>query len=185
MTQVESISAETIENLLAAYISERNSSARYVAYAVEADKEGYLGVGSLFRAVAHSEQVHATNHAKVLRKFGADLEVRAQEMRVRSTRENLSTAMHSEQDERDQMYPEYAEQAKADGCEAALRSFDSASDAEEEHALMFAAALDSMDDYRERTEYFVCMACGCLVTGRNFRRCVLCGAKRETFDKIE
>ena len=101
MAKVESISNQTISNLLAAYSSERNASARYIAFAVQADKEGYLGVGSLFRAVAHSEQVHASNHARVLRKYGAELDFSVCPFEVKSTEENLHAALAGEEEERD------------------------------------------------------------------------------------
>ncbi len=185
MSKGEAVSTETLENLLAAYNCERNASARYTAFAVQADKEHFLGAGSLFRAIAHSEQVHATNHARVLRKFGAELELRAQPVHVRSTNENLATALQCEQDERDQMYPEYADEARRDHCEEAVKAFESASDAEEAHAMMFAAALESLDDYRERSEYYVCTVCGWVSTGKNFKKCVLCNNPRDRFDKIE
>lgn len=185
MPKGEALSTQTLENLLAAYNCERNASARYIAFAVQADKESFHGVASLFRAIAHSEQVHATNHARVLRNFGADLDLKVLPLRVKTTSENLSTALRGEQVERDQMYPEYADQARAEHCDDAVTSFEIASDAEEAHALMFAAALDGLDDYRDRSEYYVCARCGWVTTGKNFKRCVLCNNLRERFDKVE
>ena len=93
MSQLQTESHETIENLLTAYSGERNTAARYIAFAVQAEKEGYLGIASLFRAVAHSEQVHATNHARALRKLGAELEIRVLPLDVKNTAENLRTAL--------------------------------------------------------------------------------------------
>jgi len=179
------VSAETIENLKAAYNGERNATARYIAFAVQADKEGFLGVGSLFRAIAHSEQIHATNHARVLRKLGGDLDLNVQPLEVRTTSDNLRTALRGEQDEVDQMYPQFSEQARKDGCQDAVETFDSASDAESVHALMFAAAMESLEDYSERATYYVCMMCGWVSTGPNFVRCVLCNNPKDRFDKVE
>ncbi len=185
MSKVESISAETIHNLLAAYIGERNASGRYTAFAVQADKEGYHGVGSLFRAVAHSEQVHATNHARVLCKFGAELDLNVEPLQVKNTVENLRASMLGEINERDRMYPQFMEQARCDQCEEAVEVFDSASDGEAVHAMMFAAALESLEDYRERSAYLVCMVCGWVSTGVNFKRCVLCNCSKDRFERIE
>ncbi len=179
------LSTPTVENLLAAYNGERNAAARYAAFAIQAEKEGFAGIGSLFRAVAHSEQIHATNHARVLRKLGADLDVTLDHPEVRTTGENLLIAVQGEEDERDQMYPEFAAQARTDKCPEAVRSFEQAADAEAVHALMFGAALESMEDYRERTTYYVCTNCGWVSTGANFKRCIICHAPRESFDKIE
>jgi rubrerythrin len=185
MSKVESISAETIHNLLAAYIGERNASGRYAAFAVQADKEGYHGVASLFRAIAHSEQVHATNHARVLLKFGAELDLNVEPFQVRSTIENLRAALRGEVNARDQMYPQYMEQARNDQCDEAVEVFDSASDGESVHAMMLVTALEGLEDYRERSTYFVCTACGWVCTGVNFKRCVLCNSNKDRFERIE
>jgi rubrerythrin len=185
MTKVESVSRETVSNLLAAYISERNAAARYIAFAVQADKEGYLGVGSLFRAVAHSEQVHATNHARILRKYGAELDLSVHPCEVKTTAENLRCAISGEEDERDQVYPAYLDQAQKELCSDAGEVFDLALDAEAVHAMMFMTALDGLEDYRERTLYNVCTDCGWVCSGVNFRHCVLCNSAKERFEQID
>lgn len=66
-----------VSNLLAAYESELNAHARYKAYAVKAEAEGMLGAASLFRAAARAEQIHAGNHARVIRHMGAKLRLRS------------------------------------------------------------------------------------------------------------
>ncbi len=185
MAHREAVSTETLENLLAAYNCERNASARYTAFAVQADKEELHGVASMFRAVAHSEQVHATNHARVLRRHGADLELHVLPLSVRTTNENLALALKCEQDEHDQMYPAYIEQAHTDRWSDAASTFQTASQAEKAHALMFAGAIEELRDLRDRAEYFVCMSCGWVSTGRNFRKCSLCSNTRDGFDRIE
>ena len=183
MTEMERIASETLENLLAAYIGERNASARYIAFAVQADKEKLFGVGSLFRAVAHSEQVHATNHARVLLKYGAELDLTVQAMEVRSTVENLRASFRGELDEREQMYPSYAKQAKLDLCPEAQHSFRMAAEGEAVHAMLFITALENIEEYRERSAYDVCMVCGWVCSGIHFRRCVLCDASRDKFEQ--
>ena len=62
----------TLENLQAAFNGESNAHARYLAFADKADQEGYGEVGSLFRAAAKAEEVHAANHAVVIKKLGED-----------------------------------------------------------------------------------------------------------------
>ena len=48
--------ATTISNLLAAFDGESNANAKYVAFAVKADADGWHGAASLFRAAAQAEQ---------------------------------------------------------------------------------------------------------------------------------
>ena len=61
---------QTLKNLLAAFNGESNASARYAAFAVKADEEGYLKVASLFRAASRAEQIHAANHSASYREIG-------------------------------------------------------------------------------------------------------------------
>ena len=64
-------SATTLENLQAAFNGESNANARYLAFAKQAQSEGYGEVASLFRAAARAEKIHATNHAAVIEELGA------------------------------------------------------------------------------------------------------------------
>lgn len=185
MSHFETETHETIENLISAYSGERNTAARYIAFAVQADKEGYLGIASLFRAVAHSEQVHATNHARALRELGAELHINVLPLDVKNTAENLRTALQGEGDESEQMYPEFADHARAEHCDAAVDTFESASEAEASHAHMFAMALDNLNDHCERSVYYVCTLCGWVSTSASFKRCVLCNNPKEHFDRID
>ena len=63
---------KTVENLLAAYQGESNAHAKYTAFAVKADTDGWHGAASLFRACARAEQIHATNHARVIKQLDGD-----------------------------------------------------------------------------------------------------------------
>ena len=73
-TVVATENENAISNLLAAYEGELNSHARYKAYAAKAEAEGMSGAASLFRAAARVEQIHAGNHARVIRHMGAKQE---------------------------------------------------------------------------------------------------------------
>ena len=63
-----------VSDLVAAYEGELNAHVRYKAYAVRAEAEGMNGAASLFRAAARAEQIHAGNHARVIRHMGGDVE---------------------------------------------------------------------------------------------------------------
>src|SRR5512138_2292721 len=63
--------SKTLDNLQAAFNGESNAKARYLAFAQKAETEGYGKVASLFRAAARAEDIHANNHAEVIRKLGA------------------------------------------------------------------------------------------------------------------
>jgi rubrerythrin len=72
MASAGTVAATTLTNLQAAYGGESNAHAKYTAFALKASEEGFQDVASLFRAAARAEQIHAENHARVMRKLGAD-----------------------------------------------------------------------------------------------------------------
>src|ERR1035441_3646768 len=106
MASTATVSATTLANLQAAYEGESNACAKYTAFAVKAVEEGFMDVASLFRAAARAEQIHAENHARVIRKFGADPKCTIHEVTVGSTAENLAAAIAGEEYERDVMRSE-------------------------------------------------------------------------------
>ncbi len=62
----------TIKNLLAAFEGESNAHVKYIAFADRADEDGLHGAASLFRAAGRAEQIHAANHARVIKQLGAE-----------------------------------------------------------------------------------------------------------------
>jgi rubrerythrin len=82
MASTATVSATTLANLQTAYEGESNARAKYTAFAVKAVEEGFMDVASLFRAATRAEQIHAENHARVIRKFGADPKCTIQKARL-------------------------------------------------------------------------------------------------------
>ena len=103
----------TIRNLLTAFEGESNAFAKYLAFAAKADEDGLHGVASLFRAAGRAEQIHAANHARVIKQLGGDVRCEIHKVEVRSTLENLKTALGGELHEAEVMYPEYLAEASA------------------------------------------------------------------------
>ena len=132
----------TLENLQAAYNGESNASAKYLEFSKQADKEGYAGVASLFRAASRAEQVHATKHATVIKSLGGTPTAKIEPAAVKSTKENLEAAIAGESYERDAMYPQFIGRARADRSKDAIESFNYAKTAEAEHAVLYADALE-------------------------------------------
>ena len=97
MPQIPTENATTIDNLLAAFEGESNANAKYVAFAVKADADGWHGAASLFRAAAQAEQIHAANHARVIRQLGGEACCEIHAVHVKTTLENLKAALAGEQ----------------------------------------------------------------------------------------
>ncbi|WP_414468520.1 rubrerythrin family protein [Methanobacterium sp. ACI-7] len=161
----------TKENLKEAFTGESEANRKYLAFAKKADEEGFLQVARLFRAAAYAETVHAHNHMHFM---GA----------IKNTEDNLKTAIEGEVAEFKEMYPAMIEQAKEEGEEGALWSFDVANKVEEIHAGLYQNALDNLGENVE-SFYYVCNFCGNTVEKEAPEICPVCGAPKKEFKKIE
>jgi rubrerythrin len=166
-TQILIENEVTLRNLQAAYGGESNAHAKYSAFAVKADAEGLHGAASLFRAAARAEQIHATNHARVIRQLGSEPTATIHRNEVNSTLENLNEARAGERYEIDSMYPEFIREAKGHNNTAAVRTLEWALEAEKAHARLFSEAIAVLD-------------AGWLIAARNFYVCTACGYTSET-----
>lgn len=164
----------TIENLKNAFAGESKANRRYLAFAQKAEQEGFTQVAKLFRAAAGAETIHALNHLRIIGE-------------IKSTTENLNSAISGETFEFTKMYPEYLSVAKKEENRQAVWSFDMANKVEQVHAGLFSKALDALKNKKElpKTDYYVCQVCGQTVEGEAPDKCPICGAPRTKFSKVE
>ena len=175
----------TLENLQAAYNGESNAHARYLAFAQQADKEGYGKAASLFRAAAKAEEIHARNHAEVIKKMGGTPEAKIETPDVKSTKENLQAAIKGESYERDVMYPAFLKVARADRNKDAIQTFNYAKTAEAEHAKLYAEALNNLPQMKGAgQEYYVCTVCGYTTVKMDFSKCPSCFSPKHKYEKV-
>ncbi len=175
----------TLQNLQTAYNGESNAHARYLAFAQKADQEGYAQAAALFRAAARAEQIHAANHAVVIKKLGAAPEAKIETTVLKTTKENLEAAVKGETYERDVMYPEFIKQARADKNTEAIQTFNMAKSAEAEHAKLYTgAAADPSKMKAKGVKYEVCTVCGYTVTKVDFAKCPSCFSPKEKYESV-
>lgn len=160
----------TTQNLMDAFAGESQANRKYLAYAKQAEKEGYHQVAKLFRAAAEAETVHAHTHLKTL---GG----------IKSTTENLKDAIAGETHEFKTMYPAMIETAQKEGEKAAERSFRYANEVEEVHANLYQNALDNMENLEE-VDYYVCSVCGYTCESEPPAKCPVCNAVSKAFFKV-
>jgi rubrerythrin len=163
--------SNTREELQKAFAGESQANRTYLAFARQADKEGFPQVARLFRAAAEAETVHALNHLRALEG-------------VKSTRENLLAALEGELHEFNEMYPQMMAIAAAEGDTRALKSFQYAHEVEERHAALFEKALKTLGDLG-LTPLFVCSVCGDTVEGEPPEKCRVCGTAKKFFQRID
>jgi len=165
---------KTDENLKAAFAGESQANRMYLAFAKKAEEEGYPQIAMLFKAAAQSETVHALNHLQVMG-------------HVKSTSDNLGTAVSGETYEFKKMYPEFIEDANKDGNKKAIVSFDYANKVEQIHAVLYQKALDALKNKQQpaKAQYWVCPLCGNTFENSTPDFCPICATKKEKFMKIE
>jgi rubrerythrin len=176
---------KTLDNLQAAFNGESNATARYLAFAKKADADGLAPVASLFRAAARAEEIHAANHAKVIRALGGVPEAKVEKPAVGDTQENLAAAIKGESYERDTMYPEFIKTARSEGQKQALESFNYAKSAEAGHAKLYTNALETIGSATGASvTYYVCVVCGYTTTTLDFTKCPACFSPKEKYVRV-
>ncbi len=164
--------SKTEENLKEAFAGESQANRKYLAFAKQADKEGYPQAAKLFRAAAEAETIHAHSHLKALDG-------------IKSTVENLKEAVAGETHEFKNMYPPMIETAKEEGQKSAERSFTFANEVEKVHASLYQKALDTLDNPEAVESYYVCSVCGYTCENEAPDSCPVCKAKSRAFIKVE
>ena len=162
---------KTEQNLQEAFSGESQANRTYLAFAKQAEKEGYHAAAKLFRAAAEAETVHAHAH---LRALGG----------IKSTAENLKEAISGETHEFKSMYPAMIEEAKKEGNKAAERSFTFANEVEKVHAGLYQKVLDNLN-HLEETEYYVCSVCGYTCENAPPETCPVCKSKSSAFFHVD
>jgi len=167
-----SVLAKTDENLKAAFAGESQANRLYLAFAQKAEEEGFTQAAKLFKAAAEAETIHALNHVRISEK-------------VKSTMDNLGTAVSGETYEFSKLYPEFITTAKEEKNKQAAWSFDVANKVEQIHAKLFQKAIDAVKTKKEmaETDYYICSVCGNTVEGSAPEKCPICGSPRDKFFK--
>ncbi|MGD9040060.1 MAG: rubrerythrin family protein [Desulfobacteraceae bacterium] len=159
------------KDLLAAFAGESQANRKYLAFAKQADKEGYPQVAKLFRAAAEAETVHAHNHLRTL-------------AGVKGTADNLKEAISGETHEFKEMYPEMIKHAQEEKLKAAELTFNFANEVEKVHAALYQHALDNLENLKE-ADYYVCSVCGYTCEDEAPDKCPVCNAKASAFFKVD
>jgi rubrerythrin len=171
LTNKEDDMRSTAENLQEAFAGESQANRKYLAFAKQAEKDGYTQAARLFRAAAAAETVHAHAHLKAMKGIG-------------TTAENLQEAINGETHEFTDMYPDMIKTAEDEGNKSAARTLRYANEVEKTHAALYQKILDSLEN-PEECDYYVCSVCGHTQENEPPEKCPVCGANAKTFFKSE
>ncbi|HBC91407.1 MAG TPA: rubrerythrin [Pelotomaculum sp.] len=152
------------------FAGESQANRKYLAFAKKADDEGYPGVAKLFRAASEAEAIHAQAELKAL---GG----------IKTTGENLQSAIDGETYEFTQMYPGFIQTAEAEGNNQAKKVFTFANEAEKVHADLYKKALAALDSKAD-TDYYLCTVCGYIHENNAPEKCPICGSTAKAFKNV-
>lgn len=163
----------SIDNLQEAFAGESQANRKYLAFARKADEDGMAQVAKLFRAAAEAETIHAHAHLRVM---GG----------IKSTAENLQSAIEGEGFEFQEMYPKMLAEAQEEGNKPAEFSFKNALAVEEIHHGLYSKALEAVKAGGDMaaTSIFVCPVCGNTVEGGVPDNCPICSVPGSKFIEI-
>lgn len=161
----------TQENLKDAFAGESMANRKYLAFAKQAEKDGFKNVASLFRAAAEAETIHALGHFQAMDG-------------VKSTQENLEYAINGETYEHEIMYPPMYEQAEKENHKA-KKMFKWAMDVEKVHADLYKIALEAVKLGKDlESSVWLCPVCGHLEFKNAPEKCPVCGVPGSKYEKI-
>jgi rubrerythrin len=163
----------TMDNLQAAFAGESQANRKYLAFAKKAEADGKPQVARLFRAAAEAETVHTHAHLRVMNGVG-------------TTEANVQAAIEGEGHEFKVMYPDFVAAARAEGNQAALRSFEFAMAVEKIHHDLYGTAAEALKAGKDlpAAKIFVCPVCGNTVLNGAPEKCPICGAAGAKFAEI-
>lgn len=175
----------TIRNLKDGIKGESTASIKYAAFAEKARKEGKISVAKLFEAASKSESIHAANHRKVLMEMGENMESFSPYYEVKTTVENLQSAIEGETYEISTMYPQFLKEADMENKPDAKKTFTWAIDTEKKHQQFYTTALSSYKSNSLQTlpeGYAVCPVCGnTFDASKADNRCSFCYTSKSNF----
>ena len=179
-----------VRHLETAFAEETKICCAYRAHAEHADHESYHGIASLFRALARAEQIHANNHARVLRHMSGPTGIEIPMPSIEDPVENLRTALVDQRFEVDYLYPTFLRAAVPLVDSTAIRTFHWALEADKSHVRLLWQVIPRIGSDKNGWAYnphhfFVCALCGYVAQETESDNCPSCNYLWERFENVE
>jgi len=177
---------KSIEDLKTAFNSESTTSEKYAKFTQIAIEEGYDTIAKLFEATSKSEKIHAFNLGKVLEKYNGNVgtsEIGSYE--VKTTLENLKSAISGETYEMQTMYPGFIRNAESERAAEVAKSYTWAWDGGKKHLSYYRQVELAIVKGNENGlffEWYVCPTCGNIYNSSGVAEsCDFCLTKKTNF----
>ncbi|KAF0234410.1 MAG: hypothetical protein FD177_791 [Desulfovibrionaceae bacterium] len=180
---------KTEENLLKSFAGESQARNRYTYFAAVARKECFVQIADIFEETANQEKEHAKRFFKFLE--GGDLEITATfpAGKIGTTAENLLASAMGEHEEHSDMYPAFAEAARAEGFPEIAAVWMAVCVAEKQHEKRFRDLLANVESgrvfKRDTPVTWRCRNCGYLHTAEEAPgACAACAHPQAHFELL-
>jgi rubrerythrin len=155
---------ETEKNLLKAFAGESQARTRYTLFAAKAKEEGFEQISGIFLETAENEKEHAEVFFKFLEGGPVEIVASYPAGKIGTTAENLLAAAEGENEEWDELYPDFAAKAKEEGFEDIAEAFQEILEVEEYHETRYRKLLANVENgrvfSRETPVKWHCRNCG-------------------------
>ena len=178
---------QTYLNLARGFAGECQAGMRYQLAAKIAMQEDYKILADTIKTIAKNETYHAKVFFEaILRNAGSqdDIHIDAHyPFHAGTLAECLKFAAIDEQDEAENIYPNFAKIAREEGFEQIALKFEQVAMVEGNHRIIFSYLHEAFEDgslYKaERPMLWICSGCGYMHTSKeSWKVCPLCGAKQ-------
>ncbi|MBW6484759.1 MAG: rubrerythrin family protein [Syntrophobacterales bacterium] len=181
--------SKTAKNLLLAFAGESQARNRYTYFARAARLDGYIQIADIFEETANQECEHAFRFFKFFN--GGEMEISGSFPTgvVKTTYENLLAAAEGEHFEHAELYPGFAQIARAEGFDRAAETWEAICVSEKQHEKRYrelAANIKADRVFkRDRPVVWRCRNCGYLHTGEEAPlQCPACAHLQEQFELL-
>jgi len=155
---------KTEQNLLKSFAGESQARNRYEFFASVARKEGFEQIADIFQETALQEKQHAKRFFKFLEGGMTEITASYPAGKIGSTKENLKAAAEGEHEEWADLYPHFAEVAKAEGFLEVATAFKMIAKVEAEHERRYLKLLQNVSEdkvfIKEGKVWWKCIKCG-------------------------
>ncbi len=158
---------------------------RFNAFAQKAKEEKLPEMLPFFQAMAAAEKVYISELSEAFKVMGGQMSWGKPEVEVKSTRENFALMMKEKEQERNELYPAFIENAGKNGADEASVALEMVLEAEKMIIPLYEAAdkaLQSGNFSKLPLSYSVCPKCGLTYDSKLLpESCDLCGTSKEKF----
>jgi rubrerythrin len=177
--------SRTEKNLMASFAGESQARNRYTFYAGIAEKEGFVGISSVFLETADNEKKHANLYFNCLEGFPVEITA-AYPSRIGDTGVNLEAAAAGELEEWSVLYPGFGRVAEEEGFPAAAAHFRNIASVEVHHEARYRRLLGHLQGgtlfRRADPIRWKCLKCGHIHEGTEAPgTCPVCAHPRGWF----